>query len=66
MNKYINIEVDSKGGVNIDAVGYKGSSCEEATKAIEQALGGSAKKKRKPEYLQNEYKFSRNRVENRR
>ena len=48
--KQILIEVDTTGAVKIEAVGFKGSSCEQATAAFEKALGTVASKKKKPEY----------------
>jgi hypothetical protein len=53
--KHIEVEVAATGEVKIEAVGFKGNSCEQATKALEQALGATASKKKKPEYYnQNE------------
>lgn len=36
----------------VEAVGYSGPSCEEATKAIEEAIGAEEARERKPEYYQ--------------
>ena len=52
MNRTIEIVVSPKGDILIDAVGFKGTDCERATKFLEQALGVQAQKVRKPEYLQ--------------
>jgi hypothetical protein len=52
MNKQVIVTVSPDGEVSIEAVGFKGSSCEKATKAIEQALGTSGKRSKKPEYYQ--------------
>ena len=53
MNKQIiTIEVSPAGGVNIDAVGFRGKSCTKATEQIELVLGGGlVKRKNKPEYF---------------
>ncbi len=40
------------GTLTIDAIGFKGADCDQATKFLEQALGLTAGKQRKPEYHQ--------------
>lgn len=35
----IKIHISPDGNVKIDAIGYEGKSCKEATRAIEEALG---------------------------
>ncbi len=52
--KTINIIVDVDGSVEIDAIGFKGSSCQGATKAIEKALGLATDSRKKAEYYQRE------------
>jgi hypothetical protein len=52
--KTINVTVDENGGVEIEAVGFKGHSCEQATAALEKALGMKTKSIKKPEYRQEE------------
>jgi hypothetical protein len=52
MNRSIEIIIAADGTVTIDAVGFKGADCEQATKFLEQALGLTAEKRRKPEYHQ--------------
>lgn len=52
MNKSILVEIDERGEVTIKAVGFKGSSCEKATAAIEKALGTATKRTRTPDYWQ--------------
>lgn len=42
-------EIDPEGRVKIDAVGFEGSDCEEATRAVEQALGTPVDREMKPE-----------------
>ncbi len=49
--KQVIIEVSETGEVKIEAVGFKGNSCDKATEAFEKALGVVKGKKRKPEYL---------------
>lgn len=52
MKRTIEIVVSPKGDILIDAVGFKGSDCEQATNFLEEALGVQAQKVRKPEFLQ--------------
>jgi hypothetical protein len=52
MKKTIEITISPIGEVLIDAVGFKGPDCDEATKFLEEALGVQAQKVRKPEYQQ--------------
>jgi hypothetical protein len=48
-HKEIEIVIDEKGAVEIEAKGYKGDACLDATKSFEEALGVVSKRKRKPE-----------------
>lgn len=50
--KTVVIEVAPTGEISIDAVGFSGPSCEQATKFLEEALGTVAVKAKKPEYHQ--------------
>lgn len=53
MPQIVKINISPTGDVKIDAEGFKGRSCEEATKSIELVLGGGeAKKSKKPEYYE--------------
>jgi hypothetical protein len=52
MKRTIEITVSTTGDISIDALGFKGSGCEQATKFLEDALGIAAKKLKKPEFLQ--------------
>lgn len=52
MNRSIEILIAPDGTLTIDAVGFKGTDCDQATKFLEQALGLTAEKQRKPEYHQ--------------
>ena len=42
--------VNADGSLIIDAIGFKGSDCEKATRFLEEALGQIATKQRKPAY----------------
>jgi len=48
----IDIDIGPDGDLAIDAVGFSGPDCEEATKFLEEALGETASRGRKPEYRQ--------------
>lgn len=37
--KTINIDVDANGGTTVEAEGFSGKECSDATKIIEQAIG---------------------------
>ncbi len=50
--KQIEITVSPTGEIEIDAIGFKGSDCEQATKFLEDALGVVAQKHKKPEFHQ--------------
>jgi len=48
--KMIEVIVAPDGGIRIDAVGFKGADCEQATAFLEKALGQISGKRKKPEY----------------
>ena len=50
MKPTIEVLVSPTGEITIDAVGFKGADCEQATKYLEDALGCEKQKQRKPEY----------------
>jgi len=52
MKKTIEIIVSSNGETQIDAVGFKGADCEQATRFLEEALGVVSNRMKKPEYHQ--------------
>ncbi len=49
-SRTIEIIVSPIGEITIDAVGFKGPDCEQATRFLEQALGAVGQKIKKPEY----------------
>jgi len=58
----IEVLVGPNGEVKIEAHGYKGKSCEEATKFLEDALGDKADVKKKAEwYIKNSSNLRRQR-----
>jgi hypothetical protein len=52
MQQTIIIDIAPDGTVTIDAIGYTGTACTDATAFIEQALGTVQHRNRKPEYHQ--------------
>ncbi len=50
MNKSIEVILQPDGSLKIDAVGFQGADCEKATAFLEQALGQTTGKEKKPEY----------------
>ena len=52
MKKAIEVVVSPTGDISIDAKGFKGADCDQATKFLEEALGAVAVKTKKPEYHQ--------------
>jgi len=52
MHRTIEVIVTPTGEVTVEAVGFQGKACKQATEAIEKALGLAATPKLKPEYHQ--------------
>ncbi len=52
MKKQIEVIVSPTGDIQIDAVGFQGADCEQATRFLEEALGYTAQKQKKPEFYQ--------------
>ena len=52
--KIIKVKIGSTGKVVIETEGFHGASCQEATRAIEAALGGAKAETLKAEYYQQE------------
>ena len=50
--RQIDVIVAPDGGIKIDAVGFTGTDCEQATAFLEKALGAISVKRKKPEYYQ--------------
>ena len=50
MNKQIEIVVDPKGAATVETKGFTGSSCIEASRFIEQALGNKTGERTTPEF----------------
>jgi Protein of unknown function (DUF2997) len=52
MKPTIEVVVSPMGDIVIEAVGFKGADCEQATRFLEEALGVLTAKTRKPEFHQ--------------
>jgi len=52
--KEIVVIIKPDGSSSVEAFGFKGTSCKDATKEIEKALGKVASDKLKPEYYETE------------
>lgn len=48
--KTIIVRINPDGTAEVEAVGFKGKTCEKATAAIEEALGKVTRTKKKPEW----------------
>ena len=48
----ITVDITPDGAVSIDAVGFSGADCEQATRFLEKALGQVSRRAKKPEYWQ--------------
>ena len=44
------IDITPEGETTVDAQGFQGAQCKDATRAIENALGTTARDAKKPEY----------------
>jgi Protein of unknown function (DUF2997) len=53
MMKIIEIVVDAKGEATVQTKGFAGSSCREASRLLEQALGEAVEEKCTSEFYQN-------------
>lgn len=52
MSKQIKITIPLDGEVTIEAIGFQGCGCTDATKVFEEALGAVTKRTKKTEYHQ--------------
>lgn len=53
--KTIVVQIDPMGNTKIEALGFNGVGCEQATKALEERLGGGeVVRETKPEFYQEE------------
>ena len=52
MKPSIEVTIEPDGQIKIDAIGFKGADCDQATRYLEEALGVIGQKQKKPEYHQ--------------
>jgi hypothetical protein len=64
MKPAIEIIIAPSGAIQIDAVGFKGADCEQATRFLEDALGVVQQKQKKPEYHQRSQSRRQQRIGN--
>ncbi len=50
MSRRILVKVSPIGDISVEAEGFQGNGCEAATKAIEEALGKTTTRVRKPDF----------------
>jgi hypothetical protein len=50
MSRRIHVRVSPFGEITVEADGFQGKGCEAATKAIEEALGQTRARSRKPDF----------------
>ncbi len=48
--KQIEVDIATDGSITIDAVGFSGPDCGQATRFLEEALGKTVSSRHKPEY----------------
>ena len=56
--------IRDRGAITLDAVGYTGSSCEEATRFLEEALGTVGRKQRTRDYYRRQSNHQQNTNDN--
>lgn len=52
MDKHVIIQISPEGEVKIDAVNFRGNSCEKATAALIKAMGQVTSSSKKPDFFQ--------------
>lgn len=62
MPRTIEVIVSPTGDVSIDAVGFSGADCEQATAYLEKALGLLASRQNKPEHRQRNHSKAEQRI----
>jgi hypothetical protein len=50
MAREIEVIISDDGAVSIEALGFEGKACEDATKELEKVLGETTESKKKPEW----------------
>lgn len=62
MKPTIEVIVSPDGDISIDAVGFKGADCDQATRYLEEALVVVGQKNKKPEYHQRAQSKTKQRI----
>jgi DUF2997 family protein len=62
MKPTIEITIAPTGEITIDAMGFKGADCEQATRYLEAALGVTTHRAKKPEYHQQQRNKKQQRI----
>jgi len=62
MKPTIEITVSPSGDISINALGFAGADCEQATRYLEEALGAIETRERKPEYHQRQKRKLQQRI----
>ena len=52
MKKTIEVFVSPHGDIRIDALGFQGADCAQATRFLEEVLGAIVQQEKKPEFYQ--------------
>jgi hypothetical protein len=56
----IDVWISPEGAITLDAIGYTGNTCEEATKFLEEALGTVGRKQRTRDYYRRQTTHNQN------
>lgn len=62
MKPTIEIIIAPTGAITIDAIGFTGPDCEQATRFLEEALGASETSVRKPEFYRTRQQHQKQRI----
>jgi len=60
MSRRIHVRVTPTGEITVEAEGFQGKGCEAATKAIEDALGKTRERTRKPDFWRQSQRHQNN------
>ena len=63
-NQQIDVWVSPEGAITIDAIGYTGSTCQEATAFLEQELGTIGRRQRTRDWYRRNQHHNRNHQDN--
>ncbi|MEX2579786.1 MAG: DUF2997 domain-containing protein [Verrucomicrobiales bacterium] len=63
-NEHIEVQVSPEGAITITAHGYTGSTCEEATRFLEEELGTVGRRQRTRDWYRSNRNTTRNKNQN--